>query len=255
VKRRVHITVAVAVLALMGAAPSRASVHVAKGDTVNELRVLGQDVRVDGRVRGPVLLIAGNLSVGAAGEVSNVTIIGGRIETVPGARLQGDLFQLGGSTPDLSGWKLTLALFGLFAVRTLFVWLILLASDALTQTRVVAPLVQRLEAATARTLLTGILGSLGAIALSAIVALTLVGLPVALMLWGSLLLLLVAGVAATLRALELGAEKRRGVFVALAMPVVGDTLLAFALAAGVGSALRWLGTSGRDAEPAGISLR
>lgn len=233
----------VAVLALVGAAPAWADVHVARGETVNELRVLGQDVRVDGHVRGPVLLVAGNLSVGATGRVANVTVIGGKIEAAPGARLEGDVFQVGGSTPDLSGWKLAGALLGLFGLRTLLVWLVVLAADALTRTRLLPPLTSRLQAAPGRTVLTGLLGSLGLLALSTLAAVTLIGLPVALVLCGCLIVALVAGVAIGRQAAELGAEKRRGTFVALAIPLVGDALLSVALAAGLGAILRWFGAS------------
>jgi hypothetical protein len=252
-RRRLQLIVVAVLAALAAAVPAWADVHITRGETVNELRVIGQDVRVDGQVHGPVLVVAGNLRVGASGRVANVTVIGGRIESAPGAQLRGDVFQVGGSLPDLTGWRLALVLLGLLALRTLLAWLVVRGADAVARTRLLPPLSRRLRDAPGRTLLTGTLGALGLLALSVLAALTLVGLPVALVLWGLLLLALVAGIAVAQQAIATQGEHSRGVLVALAIPLVGDALLALALAVGLGALLRWLGAPSTPVEVAGAS--
>ncbi|MDE3130082.1 MAG: hypothetical protein KGL16_02935 [Acidobacteriota bacterium] len=244
--RRLAILFVIAAAALAFAAPALANVHVPRGTTVNEIRVLGQDVRVDGRVRGPVIVVGGSLTVGPTGQASNVTVIGGSINTLPGGRLGGDVFQFGGEIPDLSGWRLVVVVAAAIVIRGLLVWLLVAAGRALAASRRLAPLSAAITEAPARALATGALAALGAAALTALLAITVVGIPVALMLLGLLLVGVVLGLALAQAALP-HEGGRRLLLLWLVIPAIGDALLALALALGAGAGLRVL-AAGRRGE-------
>src|SRR6266545_5554347 len=118
-------------LPLLHPVGATAAVHVPRGQVVHEIKVVGDDVRVDGRVDGSAIVIGGDLLVGSRGQVSDVTIIGGHLRTEEGARVTGDLYQLAGAWPDLGGWSLALALVLLLAARLLLVWLVVSAAELL----------------------------------------------------------------------------------------------------------------------------
>jgi hypothetical protein len=229
-----------AAVAFLAAGPAGADVIVPRGQVVTELRVLGQDVRIDGRALGPVTVVGGSLTVGPAGQAANVTVVGGRLETEPGGRLSGDVFQLGGQLPELSGWPLLGALLVALALRTALVWLLVAAVVPLACSRQLAPLVGVLRKRPARTVIAGILATSGLLALSMLLAITVVGAPGALMIIGVLVLAVLAGAAAAIGALD-AVPPRRPIFVALAIPLLGDALLALAAAIGVGTLLRLVG--------------
>lgn len=243
--RRLTIVLSVVTAALALAGPALANVHVPRDTKVNEIRVLGQDVRVDGRARGPVIIVGGSLTVGPTGQASNVTVIGGSIRTAPGGRLGGDVFQFGGEIPDLSGWRLAAVAAGAVVVRALLVWLLVAAAGALSAARPLDGLSAAIASAPARALVTGALAALGGVALAALLAITVVGIPVALMLLGLLLVGVVLGLALALPALP-HKTGRRTLLLWLAIPAIGDTLLALAAAIGVGGGLRVLGAGRRS---------
>jgi hypothetical protein len=226
-------------LALLTASPAAADVHVGRGEVVSEVRVLGQDVRIDGRARGPVVVIAGDLTVGPAGRAANITVIGGKLTTLPGARLSGDVFQFGGAPPSLAGWRLPLALLLGLGVRTLLVWLAVVGAESLAATAPLKQLAETGRRAPGRTILAGVLATCGLIAASVLLALTVIALPAALMICGALTFALLVGLAVAMAA-PASPPRRRGVFIALAIPVIGDALLALATALGVGALLRRL---------------
>lgn len=238
----------VAVAALAAAAPAAAEVYVPRGTTVEEIRVVGEDVRVDGVVRGSVWIVGGILTVGPGGEAWDVTVIAGAIRTAPGARLRGDVYHVGGSPPELGGSRIAVAFLAIVVVRALLVWLVAAAARALSGSRYLDALATRASEAPGRTLAAGALASVGALALALLLALTVVGIPVALMLIGVLVVGVTAGVALALRAIAPTARVR-SVLAWLAIPFLGDALLALALALGVGSMLRWLGGGSLAAPP------
>jgi len=249
---RIGTLLLVAGLALVAAAPAAADVHVARGEVVNELRVLGQDVRIDGRARGPVVVIGGNLTLGPTGQAANVTVVAGRLETAPGAQLTGDVFQFGGSLPDLSGWRLLVALLAILGLRTALVWLGVAVAVALARAREFGGLVEVLRERPGRTLTAGVLATSGLLAGGVLLAISVVGAPAALMICGGLILALLVGLGVALGAID-PAPPRRAVFLALAIPLIGDALLALATALGVGALLRRVargGAQGRSVSPA-----
>jgi hypothetical protein len=235
-KRRLIAAAAVVVL-LLAAAPAFGDVHVARHQVVKELRVVGQDVKIDGTARGPVFVVGGNVSVGASGEAANVTVIGGQIRTAPGARLRGDVFQFGGPSPELKGWGLAGALLSALVIRTLLVLLVVAAAMRFAATRHVRPLAEALRERPARTVIAGVVASAGLIALSLLLLLSLVGIPITLMIWGLLIITVPLGLA-TLRELLPDLPAGRGLVLAAGIPLLGDALLALAMAVGTGALLR-----------------
>lgn len=228
-------------VALAAAAPAWANVHVPRGTTVNEIRVLGQDVEIDGRAKGPVIVIGGTLTVGPTGEATNVTVIGGSIRTARGGSLRGDVFQFGGAIPDLSGWRLGAVVAAALLIRGLLIWALVGAARRIAASRYVCEFADRVGRAPGRTLAAGALASLGALALGVLSTLTVVGIPVALMLAGALIIGLVAGTAIVARAMPEAHSARGTMVLWLVIPGLGDALLALSLALGIGGILGWLG--------------
>ena len=109
---RALLLLALAAAALAVPASALAEVHIARGQSVNELRVLGDDVRVDGVLRN-VLVVDGNVIVGATGRLDGGVLISGRLRIEPGGRLSGDFTEIGGTWPHPRGWPLVLGLIGL----------------------------------------------------------------------------------------------------------------------------------------------
>ncbi len=245
--RRLAVVAAALTGALAVAAPAMANVHVSRGQTVSEIRVIGQDVTVDGVAHGPVIVIGGNLTVGRHGRVANVTVIFGAVHAAPGSQLAGDVFQFGGPTPELNGWLLVLVVLLLYAARTALYGIAIWLGRRLAQTRYQPALLALARERPGRTVLAGVLASVGLLALSAIALLTIAGILVAFIIWGLLLVALIAGLAVVAEPL---AELRlnRGVYLIAAIPIIGDALLALATALGVGVALRKL-TAQRSPQP------
>ena len=235
-------------LPLLHPVGATAAVHVPRGQVVHEIKVVGDDVRVDGRVDGSAIVIGGDLLVGSRGQVSDVTIIGGHLRTEEGARVTGDLYQLAGAWPDLGGWSLALALVLLLAARLLLVWLVVSAAELLAGGAHVAALARATGTRPLRTLAVGALAGFGLGAASILLAITVLGLAVAGALWGLLLVATVAGVALALAALESDRRARRLVLAGLAVPIVGDALAALAAVTGLGALLRYT-SEGRSAAP------
>jgi hypothetical protein len=228
---------AAAVALLATAAAAFADVHVPRHQTVNELRVIGQDVTIDGTARGPVFVVGGNVSVGPTGQAANLTVIAGQIRTAPGAQLHGDVFQFGGPLPELNGWSLAAALLAALALHTLLVWIVVSAGVRFAAIRQVQPLALAFRDRPARTAVAGVLASAGLIALSLLLLLTVVGIPIALMIWGLLIVAAPLGVA-TLSQLLPELPRGRSLLLVAAIPLVGDALLALAMAVGTGALLR-----------------
>ena len=242
---------AVIVVLLAAAGPAFADVHVGKGQVVNELRVLGQDVEIDGTARGPVFVVGGNVFVGPTGDAANITVIGGRLRTAPGARLHGDVFQLGGPTHELNGWSLVAAVLAALALRTLLVWIVVNAGMRLAAGRHVQPFTAALRDRPGRTVGAGVLASAALLALSLLLLLTVVGIPIALMIWGLLIIAVPVGVATLSNDLLADLSTRRTVFLVAAIPILGDALLALTMAVGSGVLLGLVSRAkpGIDAAP------
>lgn len=239
--RRLAVLGVALTFALAVTAPATANVHISHGQTVNEIRVIGQDVTVDGVARGPVIVIGGNLTVGPNGRVSNVTVIFGAVHAAAGAQFVGDVFQFGGPTPELTGWLLLLVLLLVYAARTALYGAAIWLGRRLARSRYQPALLEQARERPGRAVIAGILATLGLLALSALALLTVAGILVALIIWALLLVALLVGLAVVAEPL---AEMRldRGAYVLAAIPLIGDALLALAMTIGVGLLLRRLST-------------
>ena len=77
-------------------------VRIGSGVTVDEDEVVMGDVvsifgsaRVDGQVTGEVVVVFGDLTLGRNARVNDVVIVGGQLRRRPGARVRGDLNEIG----------------------------------------------------------------------------------------------------------------------------------------------------------------
>lgn len=247
---RALLLVALAAVALAVPASALAEVHIARGQSVDELRVLGDDVRVDGRLRN-VLVVDGNVIVGPTGRLEGGVLISGRLRVEPGGRLSGEFVEIGGSWPHPGGWHLVAGLAGLLIFRTFAVWWLVRIAAVLARFDLTWRLVDVARSRPLRLLLVGALAGFGFAAATLVLALSVLGLAVALALAGVLVVGSVVGVTMALAAIGPEAETRRLVLVPLVLPVIGDALLALASVAGLGALLRYAA----DVEPAAPRLR
>jgi hypothetical protein len=98
-------------------------------------------------------------------------------------------------------------------------------------------------------LIAGVVASAGLIALSLLLLLSLVGIPITLMIWGLLIITVPLGLA-TLRELLPELPASRGLVLAAGVPLLGDALLALAMAIGTGALLRVLARARLDIDAA-----
>ena len=247
---RVLLLLAFAAAVLAVPASALAEVHIARGQSVDELRVLGDDVRVDGVLRN-VLVVDGNVIVGPTGRLEAGVLIGGRLRIEPGGRLSGEFTEIGGTWPHPGGWPLAIGLAGLLIFRGFAVWWLVRVAVVLARFDLARRLVDVARARPLRSLLVGALCGFGLAAGTLVLALSVLGLAVALALAGVLIVGSVVGVSMALAALGTDAEPHRLVLVPLLLPVLGDALLALASVAGLGALLRYAA----DVEPAAPRVR
>jgi hypothetical protein len=239
---RVAVAVLAAASALLLAAPGSAAADtvVPAGRTVVEITAVGEDVILNGASSGTVIVIDGNLTLGPRGVAGHgVTVIGGELTTTPGATIHGDILQLGGPIPNPSGWTLAGFACALLVARLVVVWLIvrlagLLATWPTTRTMLAASRRRPL-----RSTLVGALLAVGVLAAGTLLALTLVGLLFAAALGGVLLLASALGVAFALQGVH-EQRHRATIALSLALPIVGDALLAVATLVALGAAFHYL---------------
>lgn len=227
-------------LLLWAPASAAADTVVPAGQTVVEITTFGQDVTLNGTSAGSVIVIGGDLTIGPHGRAGDgVTVIGGELRTAPSATVHGDVLQVGGRIPHPSAWMLTATVAALIAARLLGVWLILRLASIFegwaTTTKVLAASRRR----PLRSTLVGALLAAGILAAGLLLALSIVGLLFAVALGGVLLLAAALGIAFVLQPLR-DARHRHTITLALAVPLVGDALLAMATLVALGAAFHYL---------------
>jgi hypothetical protein len=226
-------------VALVTPSVALATIHIPKHAVVDEIRVIGQDVRVDGKARGPVMVLGGNLDVGPSGQVANVTVIAGSVRAAPGAQLTGDFFQFGGPVPVIEGWSLVGALALLVVVRSLLIWLVVSAAMLLAHRPRMTLFSELARERPLRTLLVGLLAATGLAALSVLLAITVIGLLLAAAIWGVLLIGLAVGVALAVAGFDRDRQAQRLIRTVLLVPIIGDALAALAALVGLGTLIRY----------------
>ncbi len=240
-------------LALGAPAVANAAVHVARGQTVSEIKVFGDDVRVDGLVRGWVTVIDGSLVVGRNGSIGSASVIGGHLVTESGAQIRGEVFQFGGSWPQPDSWPALLVIGIVILIRLLLVAVAIAAAELLAARPISSRLATVAGTRPLRTLLVGALAAFGLSAGSIVLALTVLGLPIAAAIWALLLLSAVVGISFVIGAGGGDRRVRRLALIVLAIPLLGDGLLVLAATAGLGALLRYL-SDYRPALPAGRTV-
>ena len=219
------------------------------GQQVDDLLVVGRSLLVRGTVHESVLVVDGDLTLLPSARIDNdVAVVGGQLIIAPGATVHGALVQVGGRvtwlTPQTGLWlllayKLATALVILLA-GLLLVVLFPAQLTRLTQTARAAPI---------RTVVAGTLGYLLAAAAAVLLAITIVGLPIALVLLLATFVAGMVGVAGAGLVLErwLGrsggrghAQAHRGMAILALLslvPLLGEALLALLGVLGVGALL------------------
>ena len=244
----------------LAAASYGENVTVPAGQRVNNLVVFGGSAEVAGEVREEVIVVLGDLSLKSTARVGEgVTVLGGRIVQEPGAVVGKDIYHLDLGTATLNGLLLgALAWVGLEGARAaVFATLIaaVVAFNLLFE-RAMERAATRAAVDFRRSVLLGIAGTGAGLTGAGLLALTFVGLPVALLVLLAIPVLGVLGVSAIGRSLGSAVLARAGgtppsplavagvggLFLALAgaAPVVGLLFQFGLLVAGVGVWIAYL---------------
>lgn len=229
-------------LGVLLVAPSAAAagLRVEEGTHVDEVKAIGEDVRIDGTTSGPVVVIDGDLTVGPRGRVNGAAVVGGRIATRPGGRISGEVFHVAGEWPSIPAWQIGGVLLALVALRMALCWALVSAAVQLSERPVAEALSVAGRLRPLKTLAVGGLAAFGIGAGALVAALTVVGLAVAAALAGMLLAATIVGTALALRAAGPTRANKRLRTVALVLPLTGDAVAALAAILGMGAVLRHL---------------
>ena len=245
--RRVLLGLAIVVLAFALPSLADAATRIPGGQTVRDVKAIGSDIRIDGTVAGRVIVLDGNLVIGATGTVRDATVIGGTMTVEPGGRVRGDVFQLGASFPEPAGWTLVLVLLGLLAIRLVVAWLLVGAASWIAASGRIVRVSRAARDRPLRTLAVGALACVGMFAASILLAITVLGLVLAVALWGALVASASFGIALSTGEWLAEPGVRRIGIVALTIPVLGDALAAVAAVVGLGAFVRLAGDQSRAA--------
>ena len=241
-RRRVVGVAALACLATLALpATAMADTVVPAGHTVVEVTVIGEDVVLDGTSAGSVIVIDGDVTIGPHGRaLDGVTLIGGQLTTAPGSQIRGDVFQFGGPIPHPTGWTLAGLIAALLAARTAAVWLVVRIARILEPWPTAAAM---LAASRQRPIRSGVVGALlaaGALAAAVLLAVVVVGLVFAAAITGMVLLATSLGVSFALAGVRQNRQHANTIAFALAVPLIGDALLALACIVGLGAVFHYV---------------
>jgi len=241
IRRTLAFTVMGCLMLLVLPAVASADTIVPAGRSVVEVTVVGEDVTLDGTSRGGVIVIDGNLTIGPHGRaMQGVTLIGGRLVTAPGGEIRGDVFQLAGPIPHPPGWMLAAIGAALLAARLVMVWVVYRIARLLSSRPTTATMLAASRRRPIRSAVVGALLAAGLLAAGILLALSVVGLIFAAALVGVLLLAASLGVAFALRGTDDDPEQATTIMIALAVPLIGDALLALASIVALGAAFHYL---------------
>ena len=77
---------------------------VAEGDVVDDLVVIGGDAEISGQVRGDLVVILGNVTMGESAEIrGELVVVGGNFTAPPGVRIDGDRVVIGANEAIIPG--------------------------------------------------------------------------------------------------------------------------------------------------------
>jgi hypothetical protein len=188
-----------------------------------------------------VIVVDGDLEIGPQGHAGHgVTVVGGRITTAPGATIEGDVFQVGWPLPHPTWGVLLTAGILLLALRTLLVWLIVRVARMLASRPTTARALAASRRRPIRSVVVGALLAAGLSAAAILLALSVIGLVLSAAVAGVLLLATCLGVAFALDGVQDEQAHGTTVLLVLAVPVIGDALLALATVVALGAGFHYL---------------
>lgn len=241
--------------------------RIGKDEVVHNVTVLGGSVIIEGRITGDLAVMGGAAEVLETGLVEgNVSVTGGRIALSPGAQIEGDLSVLGGGVDGLegarvdgsvkldpsqgqdkasfatrAGHRLSESLRNgamLFIIGAIFVALSGERAELLRSSIAAKPM---------RSIALGVVGFFGALLALGLIAVTIIGIPIAAILGLAAIVLVFAATTSTLTVLgaSIYGHRSTNVYVQLAVgtaafmivgliPKLGGLAQAACVLAGIG---------------------
>ncbi|WP_219837016.1 hypothetical protein [Paenibacillus sp. R14(2021)] len=172
---------------------------VPAGQTVDDVYVVGGDADISGQVQGIVVVINGNLHLGSTAKISGViVVIGGKVDQDPGAVLGDDIYDisLDNATQNslLIGGGLVLSLWVLQLAGSLLMVLVPVLIRVLSKKKMIAFTERYQRESMGRLLYAGFLSGLVIAALSALLLVTVIGIPILVLILLALLIALAIGI-------------------------------------------------------------
>ncbi|SEP17817.1 hypothetical protein [Paenibacillus sp. OV219] len=166
--------------------------------TVDDVYVVGGDADILGQVQGIVVVINGNLHLGSTAKITGViVVIGGKVEQDPGAALGDDIYDisLDNATQNsfLIGGGLVMSLWVLQLAGNLLMVLVPVLIRVLGKKKIIAFTERYQRESLGRLLYAGFLSGLVIVALSALLLVTVIGIPILVLILLALLVALAMG--------------------------------------------------------------
>jgi hypothetical protein len=232
-------------------------VNIPKGEITDEVLVFGSDAIVSGRVTDTLVVVNGNVHLTSTARTGIVIDLGGQITQDPGSRAEA-VYSISFQQPFLNsllvGSALVLAVWAMRLAISVTLIVCPVALAFIFRSRLERP-VSYMEKSLRRSALTGVFASVVFLALSSVVAITIIGLPIAailLLLYAMLGLLGFSCVSVWLgRMVNLRGVHDPPVWMKALVgaafivafgniPVVGPILLAVLWLVGIGAVTTWL---------------
>jgi hypothetical protein len=158
------------------------STTVPAGETINDLYVVGGDASVFGHVTGAVVVINGNLLLARSADVEGIVLVfGGEVKQESGAKIGDDVYNisLDNDTQNslLIGGGLILGLWVLKLAASLLFVLIPVLVRIIGKQKAASLIDKFQQESTGRLLYTGLLSGLILIAISILLIVTIIGIP------------------------------------------------------------------------------
>ncbi|WP_156934138.1 hypothetical protein [Paenibacillus zanthoxyli] len=172
---------------------------VPAGQTVDDVYVVGGDADVLGQVNGVVVVVNGSLRLGSTANVKGVVVVvGGRVHQDPKAVLGDDVYtiSLDNATQNslLIGGGLVLGLWVLQLAGSLLMILVPVLIRIIGKTKIAAFTDRYQRESIGRLLYIGFLSGLMITALSALLLVTVVGIPILILILLAVLVIVAAGI-------------------------------------------------------------
>ncbi|QHW29566.1 hypothetical protein GZH47_01100 [Paenibacillus rhizovicinus] len=172
---------------------------VPAGQSVDDVYVVGADADIQGQVQGIVVVINGNLHLSSTAKITGViVVIGGKVDQDPGAALGDDIYDisLDNATQNsfLIGGGLVMSLWVLQLAGNLLMVLVPVLVRVLGKKKIIAFTDRYQQESLGRLLYAGFLSGLVLAALSALLLVTVIGIPILALIVLALLVALAMGI-------------------------------------------------------------